>query len=425
MPANLVVGAQWGDEGKAKVIDVLSKDTDIIVRYQGGANAGHTVVVKGKKYVFHLIPSGIIYENKICVIGNGVVIDPSYFLEEVATLDKEGFDVASRTYISDSAHLLLPFHKMIDAAREGVDSKSQKIGTTKRGIGICYADKMMRTGIRVGDLHSKESAKVKLEAILSEKNHELKVLYGLNELKFQDVLDEMYGFYDKWKHRIINTSYYLNEELKSGKRILLEGAQGTGLDVDFGTYPFVTPSNPTTGGALIGSGVGFQFLQKVIGISKAYITRVGEGPFPTELLGEKGEHLRKLGGEYGSTTGRPRRCGWFDVELLKHAVRVNGMNALALTKIDILSDYDSIPVAVGYELDGKQLSYFPSQGLERVKPIYKEFPGWKSDISGINDFKKLPKNCQDYITALRELVGVPVHMISTGPDRENTIILSV
>ncbi|WCL51113.1 adenylosuccinate synthase [Leptospira sp. GIMC2001] len=424
MPANLVVGAQWGDEGKAKVIDVLSKDTDIIVRYQGGANAGHTVVVKGKKYVFHLIPSGIIYDNKICVIGNGVVLDPTYFLEEVASIEKEGFDVRGKTFISDSAHLLLPFHKMIDASIEDGSDSETKIGTTKKGIGICYADKMMRTGLRVGDLLFPETARNKLKTIIQNKNREMDILYGLPGLNEAEVWDQLMTFYDLWKNRIINTSFYLNEELKEGKRVLLEGAQGTGLDVDFGTYPYVTSSNPTTGGALIGSGVGYHFLKKVIGISKAYITRVGEGPFPTELFGDEGSRLRELGGEYGATTGRPRRCGWFDVEMLKHAIRVNGMNAVALTKIDVLSDYESIPVAIGYELDGKKINYFPSQGLERVKPIYKEFPGWKSDITGINDFKKLPKNCQDYINVLRELIGVPVHMISTGPDRDHTIILA-
>lgn len=423
MPANLVVGAQWGDEGKAKVIDVLSKDTDIIVRYQGGANAGHTVVVKGKKYVFHLIPSGIIYDDKICVIGNGVVIDPVYFLEEVESIEKEGFDVRGKTYISDSAHLLLPFHKMIDGAREDGSQDGKKIGTTRRGIGICYADKMMRTGLRVGDLNDPDSAREKLKFIIEEKNHEMKSLYGLEGINEDSVWKELMTFYDLWKSRIINTSFYLNEALKEGKRVLLEGAQGTGLDVDFGTYPYVTSSNPTTGGALIGSGVSYHYLQKVIGISKAYITRVGEGPFPTELFGEEGEKLRKLGGEFGATTGRPRRCGWFDVEMLRHAVRVNGLNAIALTKIDVLSDYESIPVAIGYELDGKKLDYFPSQGLEKVKPIYKNFPGWGTDISGIKDFKKLPKNCQDYINALQELIGVPIHILSTGPDRDHTILM--
>lgn len=423
MPASLVVGAQWGDEGKAKVIDVLSKDTDIIVRYQGGANAGHTVVVKGKKYVFHLIPSGVIYDDKICVIGNGVVIDPAYFLEEVADIEKEGFDVRGKTYISDSAHLLLPFHKLIDGAREDGSVDGKKIGTTRRGIGMCYADKMMRTGLRVGDLLNLESAKSKLQHIIEEKNCEMKALYNLDPLNAEDVWKDLMAFYDLWKDRIINTSFFLNEALKDGKRVLLEGAQGTGLDVDFGTYPYVTSSNPTTGGALIGSGVSYHYLQKVIGICKAYITRVGEGPFPTELHGEDGERLRKLGGEYGATTGRPRRCGWFDVEMLKHAIRVNGLNAIALTKIDVLSDYETIPVAIGYELNGKKLDYLPSQDLDLVKPIYKNFPGWNSDISGINDFKKLPKNCQDYINAIRDLIGVPVHILSTGPDREHTIIL--
>ncbi len=424
MSANLIVGAQWGDEGKAKIIDVLSRDTDIIVRYQGGANAGHTVVVKGKKYVFHLIPSGIIYDYKVCVLGNGVVLDPSYFMEEVAEIEKEGFDVVGKTFISDSAHLLLPFHKLIDGAREDGLVNGKKIGTTRRGIGICYADKMMRTGFRVGELLDEKQARVKLKTTIHSKNQEMKLLYGIeNGIDENEVWEELQKFLSKWKSRIINTSYYLNEALRDNKRVLLEGAQGTGLDVDFGTYPYVTSSNPTTGGALIGSGISYHYLQKVIGICKAYTTRVGEGPFPTELKDEEAERLRKLGGEYGATTGRPRRCGWFDVELLRHAVRVNGLNAIALTKIDVLSSYEKIPIAVGYELNGKKLDYFPSQNLENVKPIYREFPGWNTDISGINDFRRLPKNCQDYINAIRDLIGVPVHILSTGPDREHTIIL--
>lgn len=426
MPANLVVGAQWGDEGKAKIIDVLSRDTDIIVRYQGGANAGHTVVVKGRKYVFHLIPSGIIYEDKICVIGNGVVLDPAYFLKEVEDIEKEGFDVVGKTYISDSAHILFPYHKLIDGAREdSLKNGGKKIGTTRRGIGICYADKMMRVGMRVGELLDENQARKKIQSLVEEKNKEMKALYGIEEGADADVFwEEVLGFIKKWKSRIINTSYYLNEALRDNKRVLLEGAQGTGLDVDFGTYPYVTSSNPTTGGALIGSGISYHFLKKVIGITKAYTTRVGEGPFPTEIHGEQGEKLRQIGGEYGATTGRPRRCGWFDVELLRHAVRVNGLNAIALTKIDVLSYYDKIPVAVGYEMDGKKLNYFPSQNLEKVKPIYVHLPGWESDITGINDFRRLPKNCQDYINSIRDYIGVPIHIISTGPDREHTILLT-
>ncbi len=421
MPANLVVGAQWGDEGKAKVIDFLSKDTDIIVRYQGGANAGHTVVVQGKKYVFHLVPSGIIYDNTVCVIGNGVVLDPEYFLKECDELDQSGFRVGDKLRISDACHILLPYHRMIDEVREG--ATTGKIGTTKKGIGMCYADKMMRIGLRAGDLLDHETLKKKLSYILEVKNQELVKYYDLEPVKLGEILEKLKIFSDRVGKNIINTPHYLNQELKLGKRVLLEGAQGTGLDIDFGTYPYVTSSNPTTGGAIAGSGVNFRYLKEVIGITKAYATRVGEGPFPSEILGEKAEVLRKLGGEYGSTTGRPRRCGWFDVEMIKFAVSINGISSLVLTKIDVLSHYDSIPVVLGYELKGKRLAHFPSHGLEDVKPIFGEYKGWKDDIAGINEFSKLPPACQSYIKSLQELVETKISIVSTGPDRDHTIIM--
>ncbi|MDF3819044.1 adenylosuccinate synthase [Leptospira sp. 96542] len=423
MPANLVVGAQWGDEGKAKVIDYLSKDTDIIVRYQGGANAGHTVVVGGKKYIFHLVPSGIIYDNTVCVIGNGVVLDPEYFLKECADLEGNGFNVKDKVLISDSCHILLPYHRLIDEAREAGSAPERKIGTTKKGIGMCYADKMLRNGVRAGDLLDKENLKRKLTHILEVKNQELVKYYDLEPVNVNEMYEFLLDFADKMGKNIINTTYYLNSELQKGKRVLLEGAQGTGLDIDFGTYPYVTSSNPTTGGALAGSGVSFRYLQDVIGITKAYATRVGEGPFPSEILGEAGDVLRKLGGEYGSTTGRPRRCGWFDVQMIKHANIVNGINTLVLTKIDVLSHYDSIPVVIGYELKGKKLDYFPSQGLEDVKPLFADFKGWKDDISGINQFSKLPEKCQSYIKSLQELVDTKFCIVSTGPDRDHTIVM--
>lgn len=421
MGATLVVGTQWGDEGKAKVIDFLSKDTDIIVRYQGGANAGHTVVVHGKKYVFHLVPSGVIYDNTVCVLGNGVVLDPDFFLEECDKLTEGGFPVYDKLFISDACHLLFPYHKSIDASIEMNLQADKKIGTTKKGIGICYADKMMRVGMRVGDLLS-HSFPEKLKHLIDKKNYELDKFYGLPPVEYQEIFDSLNRFVNKIRKNIVNTGFYLNEELRKGKRILLEGAQGTGLDVDFGTYPYVTSSNPTTGGAFIGTGINFRHLDRVVGITKAYTTRVGEGPFPTELFGEEGERLRTAGAEFGATTGRPRRCGWFDAELAKHAVRINGISTLALTKIDVLSDYDTIRVGVGYELDGKRLPFFPSFGLEDVKVIYEEFPGWKSDITGISEYEKLPKECQNYITALTKLVDVPIQLISTGPDRKDTII---
>ncbi|MDX1958778.1 MAG: adenylosuccinate synthase [Leptospiraceae bacterium] len=422
MPAELVVGAQWGDEGKAKVIDYLSKDTDIIVRYQGGANAGHTVVVEGKKYVFHLVPSGVIYPKTICVIGNGVVLDPHFFVEECDSLTKEGFPVYDRIFISDACHIILPFHKTIDSALESSALPGEKIGTTKRGIGICYADKMMRTGLRAGDLLDKDTLKVKLKSIVDRKNTVLRKLYEVEEVSFDELYSSLVDISKRIGKLIINTPYYLNEELKKGKHILLEGAQGTGLDVDFGTYPYVTSSNSTSGGALTGSGVGHHYLEKVYGISKAYATRVGEGPFPTEVFGEEAEKMRTLGHEFGATTGRPRRCGWFDVEMIKHAIRVNGMKCLVLTKIDILSHYDSIPVGIGYELNGKKLDYLPSSGLEKVKVIYETLPGWKTDIAGVGDFSKLPKACVEYIEFLESRIGVPIAIISTGPDRNNTIV---
>ncbi|TGL57268.1 adenylosuccinate synthase [Leptospira ognonensis] len=423
MPANLVVGAQWGDEGKAKVIDYLSKDTDIIVRYQGGANAGHTVVVGGNKYVFHLVPSGIIYDNTVCVIGNGVVLDPEYFLQECADLEKSGFKVKEKVLISDSCHILLPHHRLIDEVRELGSSPEGKIGTTKKGIGMCYADKMLRIGLRAGDLLDKDMLKRKLTHILDVKNQELVKYYDLEPVRFDEIYKSLLSFADQIGNNIVNTIYYLNDELDKGKRVLLEGAQGTGLDIDFGTYPYVTSSNPTTGGALAGSGVNFRHLKDVIGITKAYATRVGEGPFPSEIMGEAGEILRKLGGEYGSTTGRPRRCGWFDVQMIKHSIVVNGINSIVLTKIDVLSHYDTIPVVVGYEYKGKRVSHFPSQGLEDVKPVFAEFKGWKDDISGISDFSRLPASCQSYINTLQELVGTRIGIVSTGPDRDHTIIM--
>lgn len=423
MPADLVIGAQWGDEGKAKIIDYLSKEIDLIVRYQGGANAGHTVVVHGKKYIFHLVPSGIIYPNTICVIGNGVVLDTDYLIKECDDLNKEGFDVYNKLLISDACHIILPFHGIIDSHREKNSAEGKKIGTTGKGIGICYADKMMRIGLRTGDLLDEESLKPKLEYFLKKKNEELTKLYDCEPVKLESIYKNLIQFREKFKGKIINTAYFLNQELKKSKRILLEGAQGVGLDIDFGTYPFVTSSNPTTGGALTGSGISHNYLQKIYGISKAYTTRVGEGPFPTEVFDAEAERIRELGHEYGSTTGRPRRCGWFDTEMIKHSVRICGINSLVITKIDVLSTYKSIKVGVGYELDGKKLDYMPSHGLEKIKAIYEELPGWESDIVGISEFKKLPDKCQSYIRFLNKQIGIPISIVSTGPDRKDTIFL--
>lgn len=422
MSAKIVVGTQWGDEGKAKVIDCLSEEIDIIVRYQGGANAGHTVCVGSDKYVFHLVPSGILYPGKVCIIGNGVVIDPDSFFEELEGLESRGIDTKGRVLISDSCHIVLPLHRMIDEARES-NAGGNKIGTTKRGIGISYADKMMRIGLRSGDLINESLLKDRLHHIIEIKNKELQNLYNLAPINEEKLYDTLVTTGKKMQPYLCNTSFYLNKELEAGKSVLLEGAQGTGLDIDFGTYPYVTSSNPTTGGALTGTGISFQYLNEVIGICKSYITRVGEGPFPTELHGDAAENLRSLGGEYGATTGRPRRCGWFDTELIRHAARVNGLTGLALTKMDILSNYKNIPIATGYQKSGKKLEAFPSYELESVEPIYQEMQGWNTDISSARSWNDLPTACKTYVERLSELAQVPIKLISVGPGREDTIFL--
>ncbi|MDH5719115.1 MAG: adenylosuccinate synthase [Spirochaetia bacterium] len=420
MAVTLIVGAQWGDEGKAKVIDFLAENTDIVVRYQGGANAGHTVIAKGEKYIFHLIPSGILYSKTVCVLGGGMVIEPNAFFDELNQLEKRGIEIDGRIRIADNAHVLLPYHSLIDAKREE-NMSITKIGTTKRGIGICYGDKVNRTGIRIGELLDDGFYKNRLPLLISEKNIILKNIYNEKEINLTETEDFLRSLGQKLKKYLINAPYYLNLEIASGKRVLLEGAQGTMLDVDFGTYPFVTSSNPTIGGALIGSGVNHRNISDCFGIVKAYTTRVGEGPFPTEAYNEEGEALRKLGNEYGATTGRPRRCGWFDVEVVRHAARINGLTGIVLTKLDVLDSLKTIKIAVGYEQDGKRISYFPSYGVERIKVIYEELPGWEEPITNYTKLNDLPKNAKKYINAIEKFCGVPVCWVSVGPKRENTI----
>ncbi|MGL4369113.1 MAG: adenylosuccinate synthase [Spirochaetota bacterium] len=419
MSCTVVVGSQWGDEGKAKMIDYFTTDADIVVRYQGGANAGHTVVVQGKKYVFHLIPSGILHPGKICVIGNGVVIDPEQLVKEMEEIKAQGFGINGRIIISDAAHLILPCHKAIDGAME--EFRSDKIGTTGRGIGPSYADKCYRTGIRVGDIFDDELLEEKVRLLLDYKNLQLEKIHGRSGFTIDSHMDILISFREAVKGMVTNTAYYLNEASDAGKKIILEGAQGFGLDIDHGTYPFVTSSNPTIGGALLGSGLNSFQVNRVVGITKAYITRVGEGPFPTEESGDIGNMLREKGGEYGSTTGRPRRCGWFDVELLKQARRVCGFTELAFIKMDVLSGLDSIKVAVGYELNGKKVESFPSSLLHKVKPVYEELPGWKEDISKCSSFGQLPSTARAYVEYIEKKTGVPIKVISLGPDRANTI----
>ncbi len=422
MSCIVAIGAQWGDEGKAKMIDYFSKDTDIIVRYQGGANAGHTVVVDGVKHVFHLIPSGILHEGKVCVIGNGVVVDPEVLLEEIELLESKGMNLTGRLYISDAAHLILPLHKAFDAVME--EFRSNKIGTTKRGIGPAYSDKCLRIGLRVGDIFDNALLKEKLDFDIKLKNLYLEKVFARDPFPFEKIYAIIDRFRDKIRKMVINTPHYLHTALDAGKRILLEGAQGFALDIDHGTYPFVTSSNPTIGGALLGTGLNTFNIEKIFGITKAYITRVGEGPFPTEEKGEIGEMLRTRGGEFGATTGRPRRCGWFDLPLIRQARRINGITDMALTKLDVLSGLKTIKIAVAYRLDGKEIDYFPSAQLHRVEPLYENLPGWQEDIAECTEFNSLPKQAQNYVRYIERESGIKLSLISNGADRKNTFLVS-
>ena len=421
MPATIIIGTQWGDEGKAKVIDFLANEMDIVVRYQGGANAGHTVKVDGETYIFHLIPSGILYPDVICVLGGGMAIDPDAFFKELGELESRGIQYEDRLRISDNAHILLEHHGFIDQKMEE-RSGDQKIGTTKRGIGMCYADKVDRIGIRVADLYSESFYEVRLPHIVQKKSEVLTKVYDLEPIDLKKITEYLKGVGEKMKKFVVNGSYYLNMELSSGKRVLLEGAQGTMLDLDHGTYPFVTSSNPTTGGAITGSGISFRHIDDVIGITKAYTTRVGEGPFPTEMFDTEAEDLRKVGGEYGATTGRPRRVGWLDVEVIRHAARVNGLSGLVLTKLDVLDGYDSIKIGVGYELNKTRINHFPASEYDKIEVIYEELPGWNEPITECRNFLDLPKNARKYIQAIEKFAGVPIRWISVGPGRENTIV---
>lgn len=421
MSVKVIVGAQWGDEGKGKIVDLLSENVDIVARYQGGANAGHTVVVDGKTYVLHLIPSGILHPKVVCVIGNGVVLDPQAFLDEVSLLKSHGIDVTGRLFISHNAHLIMPYHKLIDSLKE---QGASKIGTTGRGIGPAYIDKFARTGIKLVDLLHRDTLVKKIRANIDDKNQILSMIYHSSELNVEEIVD-MYLHYDTLLDQYIkDTALYLNQELKSGKRVLAEGAQGAMLDVDFGTYPYVTSSNPTSGGACTGLGIPPTAVDSVIGVAKAYTTRVGNGPFPTEQDNAIGEMLRKTGGEYGATTGRPRRCGWLDLFSLRYSVMVNGIENIALTKLDVLDDLDEIKVCVGYNYNKKPLKSFPLDlcTIEDIEPDYKSLPGWKSKISGAKKMQDLPKNCRSYIEFIESYLEIPAGLISVGATRDQTIV---
>ncbi|MFF4413685.1 adenylosuccinate synthase [Streptosporangium sp. NPDC001559] len=421
MPAVVLVGAQWGDEGKGKATDLLGDQVDYVVRYQGGNNAGHTVVIGDQKYALHLLPTGVLSPNVIPVIGNGVVIDPGVLLSEIDGLQARGVS-SERLLISANAHLIMPHHKALDKVSERYLGKA-KIGTTGRGIGPAYGDKIYRMGIRVQDLLDPGILQKKIEIALGEKNQILTKIYNRRSIDANQVLDEYLGYAERLKPHIADTSLILNRALDENKVVLLEGGQGNLLDIDHGTYPFVTSSSPTSGGACSGSGIPPTRLTRVIGILKAYTTRVGSGPFPTELDDEMGDWLRTTGGEYGVTTGRNRRCGWFDAVIARYASRINGVTDFFLTKLDVLSGLERIPVCVAYEVDGVRYDEIPmtQTDFHHAKPIYEEFPGWQEDISGAKTFEDLPANAQAYVKTLESMSGARISAIGVGPGRTETL----
>lgn len=421
----VVVGAQWGDEGKGKVVDIFTEFADDVVRFQGGNNAGHTLVVGNEKVILHLIPSGILHEGKRCMIGNGVVLDPEVFIQEVKAL-KAGGRLAddSCLLLSESLHIIMPYHKKIDLARER-KSGSGKIGTTGRGIGPCYEDKIGRRGIRLMELLDRDCFASKLRENLEEKNFLLQEYLDDEPLDFDDIFETYCGYADILRTYVADTALILRDDIIAGKKVLFEGAQGTMLDIDFGTYPFVTSSSTCAGGACTGSGIGPRDIQEIIGISKAYITRVGSGPFPTELEDETGESLRKAGSEFGSTTGRPRRCGWFDALVARYSVRINGLSGIALTKLDVLSGFDTIKICTGYRYQGQLLKELPASMdiFSQCEPVYEDLPGWCSDISAVREFEDLPANARNYIRRIEELISCPIMLVSLGARRDETILL--
>ena len=425
MSNTVVVGTQWGDEGKGKVVDLLTAGADLVVRFQGGNNAGHTLVVKGQQFIFHLIPSGILYEDKKCLIGNGVVVDPEVLLEEIENLKKAGIEVTpDRLSLSDKAHIIMPYHRAIDLAREAAKGKD-KLGTTGRGIGPCYEDKAARRGVRAVDLTEPETLEEKVRANLKEKNFYLTNFLGAEPLGAQPVLDRYLGMAKKLEAFIGDVSIELDHALKANKKILFEGAQGTHLDVDHGTYPFVTSSNPLSGAACAGAGIGPNQLHHVVGIVKAYTTRVGAGPFVTELIDKTGHYIQERGKEFGATTGRKRRCGWLDMVVVRDAARLNGLDSLAITKLDVLTGLDKLNICVSYDINGEQINFRPSSLKKQAlcMPVYKEMPGWGEDISRAREVSQLPHQARAYVEAIEDLAGVPVSIISVGAGREETIMV--
>jgi adenylosuccinate synthase len=428
MASVVVVGTQWGDEGKGKIVDLLTNHADYIVRFQGGNNAGHTLVVEGKKYVFHIIPSGILYEDKMCMIGNGVIIDPGVLLSEMDELDSKGLPVTpGRLMISENAHLIMPYHQMLDQAREAALAKGKKIGTTGRGIGPCYMDKVGRVGIKAGDLLDAQQFLDKLQSNVEEKNFFLTRQYNAEPASFELIKEQFEAFSEKLSPFIGNVSMELDKGRKEDKNILFEGAQGTQLDIDHGTYPFVTSSNTIAGNACIGSGFGPAHIDEVIGILKAYTTRVGEGPFPSELPegDEVGDALQKKGGEFGATTGRRRRCGWLDMVVADDAVRLNGLTGLAITKLDVLSGQPTLKIARKYTVEGESFACMPGniRKTALATPVYEEVEGWDEEITEVRDFDDLPQKAKDYVQRIEDISGVAPVIVSVGPDRAETLLL--
>lgn len=420
MSVRVVVGAQWGDEGKGKLVDILSKDVDIVARYQGGANAGHTIEIGARKFVLHLIPSGVFHERCVSVIGNGVVIDPVALLEEMRLLESQGISLRGRLKISHNAHVIMPYHKLLDSL---VERGIAPIGTTGRGIGPAYYDKAARVGIRIVDLLDHDILESRIRRNLEEKNQIISKIYDAEELDVEKIIEEYKRFDELIDGYVTDTAFYLNDAIRDGKNVLCEGAQGALLDLDHGTYPYVTSSSPISGGATIGLGIPPTVIDSVIGVMKAYTTRVGLGPYPTELEDEVGTHLLERGHEYGSTTGRRRRCGWFDAVAMRYSAMLNGITACGMTKLDVLSGLDELKVCVAYEYEGKRSDHFQTnlRRLENMRPVYESFTGWSEDISKVSSYDDLPENAKTYITAIEQRIGVRIACVSVGPERSQIL----
>lgn len=425
MPNTVVLGAQWGDEGKGKIVDILTESADAIVRFQGGNNAGHTLVVDGEQVILHLIPSGILHPGKRCLIGNGVVLDPGVFLQEVDKLVEKGLDASpERLVVSKKTHIIMPYHRQMDSAREAYKSKENKIGTTGRGIGPCYEDKMSRIGIRAADLLDLDLLKAKIERALVEKNVLFEKLYGAAPMSVEEVYEEVLPIAERIAPHIGDVAGIVGETIEGGKNVLFEGAQGTHLDIDHGTYPFVTSSVTVAGNAACGSGCAPNQLENVVSVVKAYTTRVGAGPFPTELEDANGDHMQSVGAEFGATTGRKRRCGWLDLVILRESVRLSGPTGIALTKLDVLGGLEELKLCTSYKYRDESIEYPPLEenGLAYVEPVYETMPGWQEDLSKCRSYDELPDAAKNYIARIEEILGTPVSIVSVGPDREQTII---